>query len=104
MIDNNPIPPILVQQPWRKKYPAVLSGILSFLEFFFTIAIIGCEVGSMLIDITTATIYVGLWASLFFMVAWISQAASCMLTLYLFYIEFIQLSLFPFFLFSMLLS
>jgi uncharacterized membrane protein len=72
------VPP---QQPWKKKFPAVISGILSFLQFGITIVIIGCEVGSILIDIFTATIYVGFWASLFFMVAWISLASSCMFLL-----------------------
>jgi hypothetical protein len=69
------IPP---QLQWEKKFPSVVSGIFSFIQFFITIVIIGCEVGSILIDIVTATIYVGFWASLFFMAAWISQAASCM--------------------------
>ncbi|CAF1363421.1 unnamed protein product [Adineta steineri] len=67
------IPP---QQLWRKKFPAIISGIFSFIQFVLMVIIIGCEVGSMLIDIVTATIYVGLWASLFFMIAWISQATS----------------------------
>ena len=87
---NNPqtkIPPV---QLWKKKYPSIISGILSFIQFIVTIIIIGCEVGSMLIDIVTGTIYVGLWASLFFIVAWISQAASGMLILLLFnYLKFI---------------
>jgi hypothetical protein len=70
------IPP--PQQPWQKKFPSVISGIFSFIQLIVTIVIIGCEVGSMMIDIFTATIYVGIWASLFFMCAWISQAAACM--------------------------
>jgi hypothetical protein len=70
------IPP--EEQPWRKKFPAGISGILAFLQCVITIVIIGCEVGSILIDIVTATIYVGLWAGLFFIVAWISLASSCM--------------------------
>ncbi|CAF2851828.1 unnamed protein product [Rotaria sp. Silwood2] len=66
------------QQEWKLKFPAVLSGILSVFQFILAFAIIGCEVGSMLIDIVTATIYVGLWAGSFFIVAWISQSsASC---------------------------
>jgi hypothetical protein len=78
MIDNaQTIIPL--QQEWQKKFPSVLSGILSSVQFIVTIVIIGCEVGSILIDMVTATIYVGFWASLFFMVAWISQAATCML-------------------------
>ncbi|CAF0849148.1 unnamed protein product [Rotaria sordida] len=68
---NNP-----TQQEWRQKYPAVLSGILSCFQFILTLAIIGCEIGSILIDIVTATIYVGLWAGLFFIVASISQSSS----------------------------
>ncbi len=76
------------EQPWRKKFPSVISGIFSFIQFVVTIVIIGCEVGSILIDMITATIYVGFWASLFFMVAWISQAATCMSLLF-FYFNFI---------------
>ncbi|UJR14013.1 hypothetical protein I4U23_001012 [Adineta vaga] len=81
MIQQPPPPPLPLPLPppptlWRQKYPAVISGILSFVQFIITIVIIGCEVGSMLIDIVTATIYVGLWASLFFMIAWISQSVS----------------------------
>jgi hypothetical protein len=81
MIGNVPqtIPP---PQYWRRKFPSVISGILSFVQFVVTIIIIGCEVGSILIDIVTATIYVGLWASLFFIIASISQAATCMLLLF----------------------
>jgi hypothetical protein len=51
-------------------------------QCFITLVIIGCEVGSILIDIVTATIYVGFWASLFFLVAWISLAGSCMILLF----------------------
>jgi hypothetical protein len=70
-------------QPWRKKFPAVFSGIMAFLQCVVTFVIIGCEIGSMLINIVTATIYVGLWAGLFFMFAWISQASSCMYQLFI---------------------
>jgi hypothetical protein len=73
------IPPPPPTHPiWRQKFPSVASGIFSFLQFVITFVIIGCEVGSMLIDIVTATIYVGLWASLFFICAAMSQASSCM--------------------------
>jgi hypothetical protein len=73
-------PPILQvippQQQWKKKFPTVVSGILAFFQFAIAIVIIGCEVGSVLIDMVTATIYVGLWAGLFFIVAVISLASS----------------------------
>jgi len=65
-------------QHWEIKFPAVLSGILSFFQLIVTVAVIGCEVGSVLIDIITSTIYVGFWAGLFFMIAWISLAGSGM--------------------------
>jgi hypothetical protein len=74
----NAQPVIPPPQQWLKKFPSIISGIFSFIQFIVTIVIIGCEVGSVLIDMVTATIYVGFWASLFFMVAWISQAATCM--------------------------
>ncbi|CAF4575193.1 unnamed protein product, partial [Rotaria magnacalcarata] len=72
------IPSIIQPQlsPWRQKFPAVLSGILAFLQFVVAIIIIGCEVGSILIDIITVTIYVGFWAGLFFLVASFSQSGS----------------------------
>jgi len=70
------IPP---QQVWQPKFPTAITGLLSLVQFFITVVIIGCEVGSILIDIVTATIYVGFWASLFFIVAWISLAGSCMI-------------------------
>ncbi len=73
------IPP---QQLWRQKFPASISGLLSTAQLVVTVVIIGCEVASMLIDIVTATIYVGLWAGFFFMIGWISQAASCMILLF----------------------
>ncbi|CAF1073065.1 unnamed protein product [Adineta ricciae] len=61
---------------WKKKFPAIFSGILAFLQYGMTVVIIGCEIGSVLIDVFTATIYVGFWASIFFVSAWISQASS----------------------------
>jgi hypothetical protein len=68
-----PPPPI-----WKIKFPAILSGVLSVLQLVVTVVIIGCEIGSILIDMVTATIYVGLWSGLFFIVAWISLASTCM--------------------------
>ncbi|CAF3379226.1 unnamed protein product [Rotaria socialis] len=73
------VPSIIQPQlsPWRQKFPAVLSGILASVQFVVAIIIIGCEIGSILIDIITVTIYVGLWAGLFFLVASFSQSSSC---------------------------
>ena len=64
-------------QPWKIKFPAIISGILSFFQLVLAIAIIGCEIGSILIDMITSTIYVGLWAGIFFVIAAISLAVSC---------------------------
>ena len=80
-MNNNISPPPTAfppEQQWKQKYPLVLSGILASVQILLTIVIIGCEVGSMLIDVVTATIYVGIWAGLFFIIASISQAALCM--------------------------
>jgi hypothetical protein len=63
-------------QMWPHKFPSIASGILSVIECVLTLAVIGCEIGSILIDIYTATVYVGFWAGLFFMIAWITQSAS----------------------------
>ena len=71
-------PPPPQQPPWKIKYPSILTGIFSFFQFVVTVAIIGCEVGSVLIDMVTATFYVGFWSGLFFMGAWISQASAGM--------------------------
>ena len=79
MIDKGSPPPteFSSKQQWKQKYPLTLSGILAFVQILLTIVIIGCEIGSMLIDVVTATVYVGIWAGLFFINASISQAASC---------------------------
>ena len=83
MVPVNPsnMPPTAPQPPpqpemWTLKFPSICSGILSVIECILTLAIIGCEIGSVLIDIFTATIYVGFWAGIFLMIAWISQSAS----------------------------
>ncbi|CAF3379236.1 unnamed protein product [Rotaria socialis] len=75
---NSIVPPIVPPSvsEWRQKFPASLSGTISFLQIVLSIIIIGCEVGSILIDIITVTIYVGLWAGLFFLVASFSQSGS----------------------------
>ncbi|CAF1633697.1 unnamed protein product [Adineta ricciae] len=86
MITDTPAaiqPPIITPRAppivplWRQKFPSIASGALSSVQFLITIIIIGCEVGSMLIDIVTATVYVGLWASLFFLTSCVSQWISC---------------------------
>ncbi len=77
MIDNV-YPELTPQQQWQKKYPTVATGILSFIQFVVAIVIIGCEIGSILIDAIVATIYVGIWAGVFFLIACISQGISCM--------------------------
>lgn len=72
-----PIPPVPTpKEQWKKKFPSIISGILAFLQFGITFVIVGCEIGSILIDMVTATIYVGLWAGIFFIIAWVSLAGS----------------------------
>jgi hypothetical protein len=78
----NPRTIIRPQQLWPEKFPTFISGLFPFVQFFITVVIIGCEVGSMLIDVVTATIYVGIWAGFFFMIAWISLAAPSMILLF----------------------
>lgn len=76
-----PLNPLPAQSPatvWKAKYPAICSGVLAFLQYGMTFIIVGCEIGSVLIDTVTATIYVGFWASLFFISAWVSQSILCM--------------------------
>lgn len=76
MIDNTHKMQLELEKQWRENFPALLSELFAFYQFLCTIAIIGCEVGGMLIDLFNATIYVGIWAGLFFMVAWILQAVA----------------------------
>lgn len=64
---------MIFERQWRAKFPARLSGLFALYESLCTAAIIGCEAGSILIDVYNATIYIGLWASIFFNIAWILQ-------------------------------
>lgn len=71
------VPPIKEPEgPWKKKYPCLISFLFVTFQAITSLVIIGCEIGSMLIDIVTATIYVGLWAGIFFLLAWISASVS----------------------------
>jgi hypothetical protein len=72
------IPPPPPPQPWKAKFPVIIAGILAFLQFGIAFVIIGLEIGSVLIDMVTATIYVGFWGGLFFIAAFSSLAGSCM--------------------------
>ena len=74
-----PIVPAVPQPPtlWPKKFPSIISSLFAFFQAAVAIVIIGCEIGSILIDAVTATVYVGIWAGLFFFIAWISQSISC---------------------------
>ena len=64
---------VIYERRWRAKFPSRLSGLLAFYQALCTLAILGCETGSILIDLYNATIYVGFWASIFFTIAWIMQ-------------------------------
>ena len=64
---------MMFERRWRAIFPARLSGLFALYECLCTAAIIGCEIGSILIDVYNATIYIGLWASIFFNIAWILQ-------------------------------
>ncbi|CAF1051885.1 unnamed protein product [Adineta steineri] len=73
---------IELEKKWRQKFPSILSNLFAFYQCVCTLAIIACELGSVLIDVYHCTIYIGFWASLFFIAAWISQiiAGSCRFT------------------------
>ena len=64
------------ERQWIEKFPTTLTGLLAFYQCLCTVAIIGCEIGSVLIDVFNATIYVGFWASLIFTITWVLQAVS----------------------------
>ena len=72
------VPPVLPQpqNEWREKYPCLVACLLTTFQAIIAIVIDGCEIGSILIDIVNGTIYVGLWAGIFFFIAWISQASA----------------------------
>ncbi|UJR33173.1 hypothetical protein I4U23_020629 [Adineta vaga] len=70
---NNNVDEIELEKRWHDKFPSILSGLSAFYLCLCTVAIIGCELGSVLIDQFNSTIYVGFWSSLFFIVAWILQ-------------------------------
>ncbi len=74
---------VLEEHQWHEQFPSSLSGLLAFYECLCTITIIGCELGSVLIDLYNATIYVGFWSSIFFITAWISQILAGRLLFYL---------------------
>jgi hypothetical protein len=57
MIDNTY--KIDLQKHWIGKFPSTLSSLFAFYPCLCTIAIFGSELGSVLIDIFHATIYVG---------------------------------------------
>ncbi len=69
---------------WRKKYPAIIGGLLSVLQMILTLIIVGCEVGNSLILFSQMNVFVGYWTFPFFMCAWISLAGGSM-HLYPFY-------------------
>lgn len=64
------------EQQWREKFPLTLAKLFAFYQFLCTFAIIGCEIGSILIDQFNATIYIGFWSSIFFLIASILQFIS----------------------------
>ena len=65
---------IQLEKQWQKMFPSVISGLFAFYESLCSIGVVGCELGSVLIDQYNSTIYVGFWSGLFLISAWISQA------------------------------
>ena len=61
---------------WRRRFPCGVLTILCLLEMIFTFIILGCEVGSMIIDFYRMNAFVGYWAFPFFMCAWLSLAGA----------------------------
>jgi hypothetical protein len=95
MIDNTH--EIELQKQWHEKFPSTLSGLFAFYQCLCTITIFGCELGSILIDIFNATIYVGFWASIVFMIAWISQVVASIFDLHIKKILSLNFSIMPFY-------
>ena len=61
---------------WRRRFPCGVLTILCLLQVIFSFAVIGCEVGSMIVDFYRMNAFVGYWAFPFFMCAWISLAGA----------------------------
>jgi hypothetical protein len=50
-----------------ERFPRWTSGVLALFQLAFTVAIIGLEVGSSIIDLAHGTIWVGYWAGIVFL-------------------------------------
>ncbi|CAF0943624.1 unnamed protein product [Adineta ricciae] len=64
---------IQLEKQWQTMFPSIISGLFAFYEILCSIGVVGCELGSVLIDKYNCTIYVGFWSGLFLISAWISQ-------------------------------
>ena len=64
---------IQLEKQWQTMFPSIISGLFAFYEILCSIGVVGCELGSVLIDKYNSTIYVGFWSGLFLISAWISQ-------------------------------
>jgi hypothetical protein len=51
---------------FSERFPRWTSGLLGIIQLVLTVAIIGLEVGSSIIDLAHGTIWVGYWAGLVF--------------------------------------
>ena len=71
------------RQIWREKFPNVIGSLLSIFEMILTFAVIGCEIPTIFFHFPRMNAFVGYWAFLFFMCAWISLAGISVV-LYLF--------------------
>ena len=61
------------QQRWRRLWPAGIVAILATLQLVLTMAIIGLETCSLIIDLIHSMIFAGYFCSFFFTVTWISM-------------------------------
>ncbi len=66
------------KQLWRKKFPAIVSALLSVFQLILTVIIVGCEVGGDFINFSQMNAFVGYWTCPIFMCAWISLAGASM--------------------------
>ncbi len=69
---------------WRRKYPAIVSALLSIFQMILTLVIVGCEIGGDFVHFPRMNIFVGYWTCLFFMCAWISLASASMYLIYIY--------------------
>ena len=59
---------------WRSKFSIVIPILIGLLQLILTMAIVGLEIGSLVISPIQGTLYAGFWLSVIFTLSWIAMA------------------------------